>query len=276
MRGADRLIVIALPLVAVAVGFWLLVLAPKQREAGELGDRVSALQQEQSAALAEAQAAEQAKASFARNYGDLVSLGAAVPEEDDQASLIEDLRAVGRQNSATFRSFTVTPGAGAAAAAPAPTTTTTTDTSSSSTDSATTTTSTTTATEADAAALPLGATVGPAGLPVTPYDLEYTARFFDMADVFNDLNGFVTLDRKGRTKVHGRLLTLDGFSLSADTEKGFPMMKAELAVTTYLVPADQGVAAGATPTGPAPVTTTTTSTDAATSTASTPTATVTP
>jgi len=48
-------------------------------------------------------------------------------------------------------------------------------------------------------------------------------------------------------------MTVDGFAMSADPVKGFPSVAAEIAVTTYMVPADQGMAAGATPAGPAPV-----------------------
>ena len=63
----------------------------------------------------------------------------------------------------------------------------------------------------------------------------------------------------------GRLVTIDGFSLVADEEMGFPVLQGKFAVTTYLAPPGQGVTAGATPAAPAPSTappTTTTTTDA--------------
>ena len=40
MKGSDRMILLALPLLALAIGFWLLVLSPKQKEAAELQDRI--------------------------------------------------------------------------------------------------------------------------------------------------------------------------------------------------------------------------------------------
>ena len=110
-----------------------------------------------------------------------------------------------------------------------------------------------TPTEASAASLPIGATVGPAGLPVMPYDLTYFGRFFDMADVFADLDDRVQArDGKRGLKTDGRLITIDGFALTADPKRGFPSVAADIAVTTFVVPPEQGIAAGANPAGPAP------------------------
>ena len=63
--------------------------------------------------------------------------------------------------------------------------------------------------------------------------------------------------RHGAVDVHGRLLTVDGFALepndTARTElSAIPTLTADLSVTTYLTPADQGITAGASPGGPAP------------------------
>jgi hypothetical protein len=50
--------------------------------------------------------------------------------------------------------------------------------------------------------------------------------------------------------VDGRLITLSGFTLAPDTEKGFPHLEATFSVTTYLTPPSQGITAGASPAGP--------------------------
>ena len=105
MRGADRTILLALPLLALAIGFYLLVLAPKQREAGELQDRIDSLNAEVAAAQSDIDAAEEARAAFAGNYADIVKLGTAVPEDDDQATLIHDLNRMGIENSLDFQAF---------------------------------------------------------------------------------------------------------------------------------------------------------------------------
>ena len=257
MKSSDRTILIVLPLIALAIGFYLLVLAPKQREAGELQDKADSLSAEIQTSETAISTAEAARSSFAKNYADMVKLGTAVPEDDDQATLIHDLDAMGTDNDLDFQSFAVSEdAAGATTSAPAPPASGT-DSSSTSTDSTTTETSTTTTsapTEASAATLPLGATVGPAGLPVTPYTLTYYGGFFDMAGLFSDLDNRVKVNDAGTDPIaHGRLMTVDGFAMSADPVKGFPSVAAEIAVTTYMVPADQGMAAGATPAGPAPV-----------------------
>jgi Tfp pilus assembly protein PilO len=153
------------------------------------------------------------------------------------------------------------------------------------TDASTTTTATTApATEATAATLPIGATVGPAGLPVMPYDLSFSGGFFEVADFLADLDELVDA---GSTEahVHGRLLTVDGFSLAPveDTAGGSPtdpVLNVSLAVTTYVTPAEQGLVAGATPGAPAPTTpapaTTTPATEATTASTATTTTTTTP
>jgi hypothetical protein len=257
VKSSDRTILIVLPLIALAIGFYLLVLAPKQREAGELQDKADSLSAEIQTSETAISTAEAARSSFAKNYADMVKLGTAVPEDDDQATLIHDLDAMGTDNDLDFQSFAVSEdAAGATTSAPAPPASGT-DSSSTSTDSTTTETSTTTTsapTEASAATLPLGATVGPAGLPVMPYTLTYHGGFFDMAGLFSDLDNRVKVNEAGTDPIaHGRLMTVDGFAMSADPVKGFPSVAAEIAVTTYMVPADQGMAAGATPAGPAPV-----------------------
>lgn len=257
MKGTDRTILFALPLIALAIGFYLLVLSPKQKEAGELQDKIDSLNSEITLAESEISTAESARAAFSKNYADIVKLGTAVPEDDDQATLISDLNEMGANNDLDFQSFQISDDAAAteAPAAPAPTETssstdTTTETSSTTTDS----TTTLAATETAAATLPIGAAVGPAGLPITPYTLNYTGGFFDMAGLFADLDDRVKVsDDGGNPVAHGRLMTVDGFAMSADPVKGFPSVAAQIAVTTYMVPADQGIAAGATPAGPAPV-----------------------
>jgi hypothetical protein len=112
-----------------------------------------------------------------------------------------------------------------------------------------------------------------------PYDMTFTGGFFQIADFMQRLNGLVRMQRAG-IDVTGRLITVDAFTLSpVETQSAnlspVPELTADLAVTTYLTPADQGATAGATPTGPAPVTptpagTTSTSTDATTTSTSSP------
>ena len=249
MKGSQRTLLLVLPVIALAIGFWMLVLSPKQQAAKDAEAQVETLQASLEAAESEIAIGEQARAAFSENYSDLVELGSAVPEDDDQATLIHDLSALARRDGVNFRSFQLVPGEAAPAAAPTTPTAPTAEA-----PPAETAAVPAAATEATAATLPLGATVGPAGLPVTPYQLKYFGPFFNMADLFASLDKRVRVRENGLgPKINGRLMTVDGFALQADPIKGFPRVQAEVSVTTFLVPAEQGISAGATPVGPAPV-----------------------
>ena len=69
-----------------------------------------------------------------------------------------------------------------------------------------------------------------------------------MADLLHNIRKLVA--RRNRSLiVSGRLLTIDGISLS-EGDFGFPKVKASIAATAYLVPASQGLLDGATSQGP--------------------------
>jgi hypothetical protein len=252
MRGTDRLILVALPLFALVVGFYLLVVSPKQKEAGELQDQVDQLESSIQASETEIAAGEAARADFSKNYSRLVTLGRAVPEDDDQATLVYDLAELSRKNDVEFRRFELLDSGGGdvAAAAPAPAPQQGNAPEGQPAEAAPAAPAV--ATEATAALLPIGASVGPAGLPVTHYEFSFLGDFFEMADFFADVDSNVKTSGKGDPDVSGRLLTIDGFSLNGDQISGFPRVEANFSVTAYLVPAEQGLEAGATPAGPAP------------------------
>ena len=276
MRRNDLTIVVSLAAVAALIGFWLLVLSPKRQEASSLKDDVDQLHSQVDEAQQSVAAGEQARRSFPVDYHRLVVLGKAVPADGDQASLLVQLQQLANRSKVTFQSIDLSGSTSSATPSatttPAPSTTTTSSTDSTSTDSSssassstdsTTSTSATTATtssatEASAATLPIGASIGPAGLPVMPYDLTFTGGFFEIADFMKRLNGMVGL-RHDAVDVNGRLITVDAFTLApVQTEtqglSPVPTLTADLAVTTYLTPPDQGIMAGASPTGPAPAT----------------------
>jgi hypothetical protein len=109
-------------------------------------------------------------------------------------------------------------------------------------------------TEVAASILPLGASIGPAGLAVMPYTLNFKGGdFFQMADFIKGLDSLVKTEN-AKVNVDGRLITIDGFSLAADGNLGFPTLEATFEITTYLTPPSQGVTAGATPASPPPAT----------------------
>ena len=95
-------------------------------------------------------------------------------------------------------------------------------------------------TEAAAATLPIGATVGPAGLPVMPYDLTFRGNFFEFADFIAELDGMVSTELEGRRR---RRPAADRRRLRASRAtrtKGFPYLSANLHVTTLRRPGRPG------------------------------------
>jgi Tfp pilus assembly protein PilO len=287
MRRNELTTVLSLAIIGLIVGVWLVVLAPKRDQAASLKKDVDQLQSQLAQVQQAAAAGAQEQKSFPDDYRKLVVLGKAVPEDGDQASLLVQLQQLADRSGVGFQSIDLADAAGSAttpAPAPATSTSPTSSTSTSSTatgDTSTTSTPTSTtgasstastgavpaaptpdATEASAATLPIGASVGPAGLGVMPYELTFTGQFFQIADFMKGLDAMVHT-RHGAVSVIGRLLTVDAFTLApiqastnADTFTLVPTLTADLSVTTYVTPPDQGITAGATPTGPAPATTT--------------------
>jgi hypothetical protein len=91
-----------------------------------------------------------------------------------------------------------------------------------------------------------------------PFDFKFTGRFFRLETFLEQLDRMVRVGKNDALSVRGRLLTVDGFSLSAATS-GFPAMVASIHATSYLLPESQGLTNGATASSPAAVSNTTTS-----------------
>jgi Tfp pilus assembly protein PilO len=255
MSARNKGILFALPILALAAAFWFLMLAPKREEASQLHDEISALETAVSAQEQLAVSAEEARKAFPRNYRRVVVLGKAVPEDSDTSSLLVQLSRLAGESGVDFRAIKLADSGVAEAPPPAPSGVTPVEPS---VEDVPTETPTASAppTEASAANLPLGAAVGPAGLPVMPYELKFRGDFFAIAEFIAEVNRMVELGRDGDPAAFGRLITIDGFTLSVpeETEGASPastVLEASFAVTTYLTPEDQGATAGATPAGPA-------------------------
>jgi Tfp pilus assembly protein PilO len=291
MKASDKGILLGVLIAVVLIGFYVKVLSPKREKASKLSDDVTKLQSSIDQQKQVAAFAEDARQHFPVYYGRLVVLGKAVPDQADTASLLVQLNSVANRTGVKFNGVKLAAagsGASATPAAPAagasgstgtsttsttpgtastpgtPTTPSPSGTSGSST--ATPASSTTTpapATEATAATVPIGSAVGPGGLPTLPYSLSFEGSFFDVTNFFNGLDSLIDVrDGGAMVAADGRLMTVDGFSLSladtttpsgpAPTSDGAPPLQVSLAVTTYVTPSDQGLTAGATPGGPAP------------------------
>lgn len=245
MSSSNRVIVAMLAVVALAVAFWMLLLSPKKEEVAKLDKQVAKQEELLSAHQAEAQRGLVAEKAFPGEYQQLVVLGKAAPADDDTASLLVQLNRIADASKVRFETFELKAASGeteapeavaapvpgeAEAAPPSPT-------------------------EVAASTMPLGASIGPAGLAVMPYTLTFKGSFFHVADFIHGLDRLVKT-KNSEVDVTGRLITINGFNLTEDSNKGFPHLEAEFTVTTFLVPPEQGVTGGATPTSPEPTTTT--------------------
>lgn len=235
MSSSNRAIVAVVALAVLAIAFWMMLLSPKRDEAKKLSAQVTQLKSSLAQHEAEVAEAEEAREEFPGQYQRLVVLGKAVPGDDDVASLLVQLNRIADDAGGTFANIQLTASGTEEEAAAAPVGGSAGEPAS--------------PTEVAASLLPLGASVGPAGLAVMPYEVTFDGDFFKIADFIEGLDSLVKTDDE-KVTVDGRLVTIDSFSLEADQEKGFPALQATFTLTTYLTPPEQGVTAGASPSAP--------------------------
>jgi Tfp pilus assembly protein PilO len=287
VKGSDKAVVLGVVVAIVLAGFYLKVLSPKREKAASLSKEITELQAKVDQQKQAADFAEEARRNFPTYYGRLVVLGKAVPADSDTSSLLVQVNTVANRTGVDFNGLQLsasssdTSTASPAAAASSTASTAATSSSASGTDTTgtsttgdsstppTTSSSTSTAgattpmaaTEATAANLPIGASVGSAGLPTMPYDLTFEGSYFQVANFLKGVDDLVHLRGSAQVAADGRLLTINGFALkpaeaaTPDTSApnaGTNNLLVTLAVTSYVTPGTQGLTAGATPGGPAP------------------------
>jgi hypothetical protein len=239
VTARDRTVLIVVGLLALLGGFWFLAIGPKRKDASDVAAQVSAAQSRLDTAQASAASAEAARKQYSSDYATVARLGKAVPVDDDMPSLVYQLSHTAKVNHVDFRAIKLT-ASGAAAAAPTGAAAAV----ASATGNTSATSSTPAATATVTTALPPGATVGAAGFPTMPFSFDFNGSFFNMQRFLKAIDGLTAVNGKN-INVKGRLLTVDGVGLKAGP-KGFPDVDATVVVTAYLLPADEGLTAGAT------------------------------
>jgi Tfp pilus assembly protein PilO len=221
--------------VALVVGaFWVLAISPKREEASKLDTQAEQVRGSLAQHRSEIATAEEARREFAADYEHLVVLGQAVPGSDETASLLVQVNHIADHAHVRFATLALSSeGGGESSEVPPPAIEASGEPAS--------------PTEVAASTLPLGATVGEAGLAVMPYALNFTGSFFHVADFIKGLDSLVKTQSE-KVSVDGRLLTVNGFSLQA-AKAGFPQLEATFSVTTYLTPPGQGLTGGLSPEG---------------------------
>ncbi|HXE44024.1 MAG TPA: hypothetical protein VN635_02390 [Conexibacter sp.] len=233
MTLRDRMMIFGLALAALAGAGWFLVLAPVREQASTLNGQLATQQQALASAQSELAAGAQARREYARDYATVARLGAAVPSDDNVASLLVQVQQAASTSRVQFVSLRVGQSGGAPAPAPPPPASG----------------GAAAATQATTATLPPGAAVGSAGFPTMPFAFQFSGNFFHLSGFVGRLERFLVV-RNRRLAVSGRFMTIDGIGLDAGAH-GFPQINASVAATTYLLPDNQGLTNGATPSGPA-------------------------
>ena len=262
MKASDRTVLIVLVLVGALAAFWFLLLAPKRQEASDLGDKVTQLESDISAQQALVADGHAAQAGYEENFSSLVLLGKAAPADGDMPAMLKQLVSISSKAQTDFELLEQ----GSAPALPQPVAAETTTDANAETPPAegeappaegeappaegatpATPVSAVPATEASAASLPIGATVGSAGLSVLPYDVRLTGEFFEIADLFEGVDRMVR-SQAAKVEVDGRLVTVNGFTMKK--ENTTDPLTVELSLSTYVLPESQGLTAGGTSTAP--------------------------
>jgi hypothetical protein len=256
MSSSVRTIVAAVLVAAAAIAFWTLALSPARKEDDKLNSQVETLQSSVDAAHGELARATAAKHSFPTAYHQLVEMGQAVPATDETPSLLVELETLADQSGVKFESILLE-ASGEEVAATVPEITAAPEVGSS---TAVPASEVIPATEVEAALLPLGSSIGTAGLAVMPYSLTFNGTFFGIAKFIGKVDGLVESGKADAMTINGRLVTIGGFSLSTDAGEeegeasgagGSAKLTATFSVTTYLTPPGQGITAGASPSSPA-------------------------
>jgi hypothetical protein len=223
MTGRDRMVAIAVVILAVLGAGWVLVVSPKRQEASKLSKQVAEAQTQLSAAEGQVANARAAQAKYKDAYTAIVNLGKAVPASQEVPSLIYQLSQATNAKKVEFASI-ASVSAGPAA------------------------NSTGTAAAASAAS----------GFSAMPFTFIFSGSFFDLEHLFKQLNGFTLREASGGLQVSGRLLTIQSVKLTPEGAGGAaaggstrgPTLSGTVSASAYVLPAGQGVTGGATPTSP--------------------------
>lgn len=253
MSAAVRMAFAGLVVVALLAGCWITILGPRRAELGTIQMKIDDAEKRRAEAAKTLGAAERARADQRRDAATVRRLAKAVPDDDNVGSLVRQLDAIARANDIDFRAVKLAGTASAAPVAaegatdPAPKTeggkgsagaqssddaTENAKGEPAGADKAPATTPEPVA--ASVAQPPPGASVGPAGLLTVPFSFTFDGGYLAMQRFLGAIDDLAK-NEKGRITVRGRLITVDGFALSAG-RKGFPKVKALVSATAYLAP----------------------------------------
>jgi Tfp pilus assembly protein PilO len=224
MTTRDRLIGMALGAAVILLAVWFLVVSPEKKQISKLNEEVATARQSLAAAQQKLAGDRTAEARYSTAYASIVRMGEAVPPTAQVPALVYDLDQFSNSKRVAFNSISASG-------------------SSSSSSSASSSSS--------------------SGFKQLPFSLGFSGNFFDLYNLFNELTGLAVQKENGEVQISGRLLTIQGVSLTVSNESSAataagaskkssePKLTGTVTATAYSLPSNQSLTAGATPAGPA-------------------------
>jgi hypothetical protein len=223
MTSRDRIVLSVVAALVILGAAWFMLVAPEREKASKLDARITAASTQLSTAEGELANARGAEARYSTAYASIVSLGKAVPPGQEVPSLVYQLDQASNHKHVEFSSVTSGEAGGSGAAS--------------------------------ASGATPAASVTPAAFTQMPFTFVFNGSFFDLYHLFQQLNQFTERTPAGVLQISGRLLTIQGVKLAQLTGSGSEASKEGLSgtitATAYVLPASQGLTAGASATGPA-------------------------
>lgn len=180
MSARDRLVLMAIAVVAVLGVAWMMAIKPATKEASTIGGEVTAVRTQLSAVQGEIATAQSARQRYRASYAALATLGVAVPTSSEVPALMYTIDQAANRKKVQFTSISnggssgSGSGGGSAAAA--------------------------------------AASVGFKQMPLT---FTFNGDYKDLIKFVGQLEGFTVQGPSGTLRVSGRLLTIQSITFSA-------------------------------------------------------------
>jgi hypothetical protein len=239
MTLRDRLMFMGIAVLAVLGAVWLTRVAPEREHAAKVSAEVQTARAQLASAESQGREARSAQLRYSTSYTSLVTLGQAVPASAETPALIYTLNEASSSHDVKFSS--ITNGSSG---------------SSSSASSSSSSSSSSPSSGAQSAAQS-------AGLSQQPFTFVFNGNYIALSKLLGRLEGFTVLTSSGPLQVSGRLLTINGISLTPNTAQSTsetggsskksksPELTGTVNATAYVLPAGESALGGATASGPA-------------------------
>jgi len=219
MTLRDRLVLMCVLVVAVLGAAWVLVVSPERKKADALGTQLTAAQAQLSAAESQLASARSAQSRYAAAYGQIVSLGKAVPTSQEVPSLIFEIAKASQQKNVDFAAIA------------------------------------TSASGAGGSSTPSAAGAASAAFAALPFSFTFNGSYLGLEHMLHGLTALTTRSPAGALQVSGRLLTISSVKLTPLSEPGKPgqQLSASIVADAYELPPESTTTAAApSSTGTAP------------------------